>query len=328
MNIEQLAEDLYCFPIALPNNPLKSLNCYVIKPQEGRCLLVDSGFNRPECAASLLSGIRELGLVPENTDVFFTHLHADHTGNGALLKEMGFTIYMSRIDQEVRLANTLTRLEPRFRLEGMSDEILQRSTSESPARRFAPGHFVPVVLEAGDELSYGGHRLECVLTPGHTPGHMCLYDRTDKTMFLGDHVLFDITPNVCVWPDSKDSLGDYLENLRAVKEYEVIHPLPAHRGKGAVSFAGRIDQLLAHHESRLNEAYEIILRHPGITAYDTAGHMTWKVRGGSGTWAEFPSGQRWFAVGEAIAHIDHLTALGRIRRIVSDDGRAFYEAAE
>ena len=29
-------------------------------------------------------------------------------------------------------------------------------------------------------LSYGGHDLKCILTPGHTPGHMCLYDEKNQ----------------------------------------------------------------------------------------------------------------------------------------------------
>lgn len=40
-------------------------------------------------------------------------------------------------------------------------------------------------VREGDTLDYGGRKLEVILTPGHTPGHACLYDRENKVMFLG-----------------------------------------------------------------------------------------------------------------------------------------------
>lgn len=61
MVCEQVAENVYTFKIVLPNNPLKWLNCYVIKGNKN--LLIDTGFNRPECREALLDGMRELDLL-------------------------------------------------------------------------------------------------------------------------------------------------------------------------------------------------------------------------------------------------------------------------
>ena len=53
-----IAENIWVFPIVLPDNPLKWLNCYVIKDREGgRDLIIDSGFNQPACLSDLLSGM-------------------------------------------------------------------------------------------------------------------------------------------------------------------------------------------------------------------------------------------------------------------------------
>ena len=81
--------------------------------------------------------------------------------------------------------------------EGFPDIELSRSLGMGSAKYMLsvkPPVFT--CLENGDTLSYGGYTLECILTPGHSPGHMCLYIRELKQMFLGDHVLFDITPNI------------------------------------------------------------------------------------------------------------------------------------
>lgn len=81
---EQILDNLYSIPIALPNNPLKCLNAYFIDGGScGRNLLVDTGFNNAECLAALTDAFAELGVNPAETDVFLTHLHSDHTGNAA-----------------------------------------------------------------------------------------------------------------------------------------------------------------------------------------------------------------------------------------------------
>ena len=63
----------------LPNNPLKALNAYLIKGRD-RNLLVDTGFNREECRRALLGGLRLLDAPLDQTDIFITHLHVDHSG--------------------------------------------------------------------------------------------------------------------------------------------------------------------------------------------------------------------------------------------------------
>ena len=76
--------------------------------------------------------------------------------------------------------------------------------------------------------------------------------------------------------------------------------------------AARIEALLAHQERRLAETEALLAEHPGMTAYETAGKMRWKIRAAS--WEEFPPSQKWFAVGECMAHLDYLRLRGRIRR--------------
>ena len=57
--------------VPLPNNPLRNLNCYIIQ-DSGETLILDTGFNRPECEEALLAGLQELdadwekdGYVPD-----------------------------------------------------------------------------------------------------------------------------------------------------------------------------------------------------------------------------------------------------------------------
>lgn len=160
-------------------------------------------------------------------------------------------------------------------------------------------------------MAYGGRWLQCILTPGHTPGHLCLYEPEQQCLFAGDHVLFHITPNICRWSGVEDSLGNYLASLRKVRDLPAELLLPAHRAETG-SLAARVDELTAHHARRVENALETIGREPGLTAYEIAGRMAWSIqcRG----WTDFPLPQQFFAVGEAMAHLDYLTARGRAVR--------------
>ena len=61
-------------------------------------------------------------------------------------------------------------------------------------------------LEPGAVLEAGGRRLTCLPAPGHTPGQLCFWDESDGILFTGDHVLFDISPNITPWNGMEDCL--------------------------------------------------------------------------------------------------------------------------
>jgi glyoxylase-like metal-dependent hydrolase (beta-lactamase superfamily II) len=74
----KIEENIYCIPVTLPDSPLKSLNAYVVRGS--RNLLIDTGYRRKECLDCLMEGLGELGISMDDTDIFLTHLHSDHTG--------------------------------------------------------------------------------------------------------------------------------------------------------------------------------------------------------------------------------------------------------
>ena len=59
---------------------------------------------------------------------------------------------------------------------------------------------------------------------------------------------------------------------------------------------------------QLMETVDALAGHPDTHATDIAAHLKWSMRGK--TWAEFPLSQRWFAVGETMAHLDYLIVRG------------------
>ena len=321
---EEIAAGIYRIPVPLVGNPLKELNAYLLKGEDGN-LLVDTGFRQPACREALFSALRELGVRRGETEVLLTHLHSDHSG---LAPEAagGQTIYISEVDRPsldecAYRDQSWKDMEGRFREEGFPLRLMANMNETNPARSMAPpsgGHYQG--LTDGEMLEQGGCRIQCLLMPGHTPGQMCYWLPDRGVLFTGDHVLFDITPNITSWPIMPDALGAYLESLRKIRAYEPELALPGHRKSGDLK--ARVDELLRHHQHRLEEALNAVRTHPGQGAYALASHMTWKIRASS--WEDFPVAQKWFAVGECMSHLDHLTALGQLRRETTGGKAAYY----
>jgi len=165
-------------------------------------------------------------------------------------------------------------------------------------------------LGDGDEVRIGDYSFVCIETPGHSPGHICLYERDKKILVSGDHILIDITPNIAQWSKEGNPLKDYLASLDKVYDLDVELVLPGHR-QLFTDHRKRIQELKHHHEARANEVLSI-LEKGEQTAYEVASQMSWDIDYKS--WKQFPASQKWFATGEAIAHLAYLEQKGMITR--------------
>lgn len=319
---------LYRIEVPLPGNPLKSLNAYLIRGA-GRDLLVDNGFNMRASEEALRSALDELHVDYACLDFFITHLHSDHNGLTSRLQSSTSRIYCGRIDGEkinafIRDASLWTTMMLELRHHGFPQAALEELVASHPGKVYAneePLEFS--FVEEGDLLSCGPYSFRVLSVPGHTPGHMALYEETRNFLLAGDHILGSITPNITSWDGVPDSLGDYLASLAKVAALPVRLCFPGHRAVVADT-QERILALHAHHAQRLGEALDIVTALGRARAWEVASRMKWGLRG---VWREFRVQQQCFAVGEAVAHLDHLAALGRLERIVEDDGGVSFAPA-
>ena len=86
----------------------------------------------------------------------------------------------------------------------------------------------------------------------------------------------------------------------------------------------RIDELKAHHEKRISEALKTLEARGKCTVRDIAMNMSWDMR--ARDFSEFPNTQKFFAAGEAHAHLEHLRALGKADFEKDQDGVLHYYA--
>lgn len=308
---EKILPDLYRIIIPLPNSPLKDLNSYVIKSAD-RNLIIDTGFNRGVCFEAMEEGLRELEIDLSRTDFMLTHMHSDHTGLVSRLFTDSSKVYFSRIDSEVFNEHIDWQAMLDYALHnGFQLDELMKAVESHPGLKYRPKKIPQfTLLDDGSIIKIGNYKLKCLLTPGHTEGHICLYDEEKQILFSGDHILYDITPHIESWSYEVNSLKNYLESLDRVRDLPVKLVLPGHRNF-FTDLKGRIDELKKHHEIRTQEVLEV-LSEKTMSAYDIAAGMTWDIDCES--WEQFPVTQKWFAVGEAIAHLLYLESQGKIKR--------------
>lgn len=324
--IEQVAEKIYKIKVPLPDNPLRETNSYWIQGEKQE-LLIDTGFNLPQCREALESALAKLGSVKANRATFTTHMHADHIGLSASLAGEGQPAYMSRVDIEYYRTQVGEQFDrARFKTmteEGVPPEEL-RKAMEINARRIVRPDGIPENfrgLEDGEKIQIGSYCLKLLLVPGHSPGNSMLYEEEKKILFTGDHVLFDISPNITSLPGFENALGKYLESLQKYEQLEVKKAFPGHRESG--DYHQRVQQLLEHHKLRLQEMLGVIEMHPGLSAYEIAGRMKWRIRSSRG-WENFPLQQKYYAMGECLSHLDYLLKKEKIEKERNSQGIFVY----
>ena len=308
--ITEIYPNIFKNEIPLPKNPLKAINSYIII-SESRNLIIDTGFNTIECQTELIKGLEELNLDLDKTDLLITHMHVDHSGLAPFLKERGVqAVYFSQIDATI--LNQTTERDLFFKSLnqqlGFESEKPLTFGKEFGTMQTGPLEFSP--LFEGNKIKVGNYCFEVVDIPGHTPGHIGLYERNHKLFFCGDHILDEITPNITFWGFEYDILATYFKSLKKVYNFEIDYLFTAHR-RIIRDHQVRITELLRHHEKRIKEILSI-LRDGRKNPVEMAAAMHWDLS--HKKWADFPFSQKWFASGEALSHLEHLVHIGLVER--------------
>ncbi len=301
--IEEIQPDFFRVEIPLPNSPLKFLNSYIIRSPD-RSLIIDTGLNRKECFDAMQYGLRRLGIDLARTDFFITHLHADHFALLFKLATDTSRVFFNRPETElIEASGWWEQMTAYAAKNGFPEDELHEAINAHPGKEFG-SEWIPEIsiLQDGDQIFAGDYCFRCISTPGHSMGHTCLYEPHKKILVAGDHILIDITPNIQCWRDGHDPLQDYLASLDKVNDMEIGLVLPGHR-RLITDHRKRIAELKQHHKTRLDETLSILSKGPQ-TAFEAASRMTWDLDCNS--WEDFPKAQKWFATGEAIAHLRYL----------------------
>lgn len=150
----------------LPVTPFAQ-NCsllYDVDTKEG--VLVDPGGE----AEKLKSVLKEMGITLK--EMWLTHGHLDHAGAADELRD---TFEVDVIGPHK---------DDQFWMDGITDQWAQYG-HPGMGKSLTPTRY----LEEGDVLELSGVKFDVTHTPGHTPGHVVIYNQDMKIAFVGD-VLF------------------------------------------------------------------------------------------------------------------------------------------
>ena len=328
--LETVAPGVHRLPLPLPSDALRAVNVYLLAAAEGgagrdgELTLVDGGW-AIEASRDVLSRLLgELGVETAEVRRFLvTHVHRDHYSQAvALRREHGARVSLGAGERD-----SLERIQGPDRGFSAQVEALDRAGAHTLAAEvrswLATAEAPPTEdfadpddwLVDGQHLAAGGRSLVVRETPGHTRGHVVFVDETaaDRTMlFAGDHVLPHITPSIGFEPAAQPgALTRYLSSLAALRAEPDRLLLPAH-GPVAPSVHARVDELVAHHDRRLDEIAAAVAT--GLpTAAEVAGAIRWTRR--EHRLDELETFNRMLAVLETDAHLEVLAAQGRVARV-------------
>ena len=148
----------------LPFNPFQE-NTIVVSDETGECIIVDAGNYNAQENAALSKYISDNGLKPGMA--VNTHGHVDHMLGVNHVKE---TYHIP------------------FAIHGKDKFLIESAPTHGAIYGFQVDK-VPTVdidLEGQKELKFGNTTFRIIETPGHTPGHIALYNPENKLLLTGD----------------------------------------------------------------------------------------------------------------------------------------------
>ncbi len=321
----EVAAGVHWLRLALPWS-LNHINLWLLDDGAG-VALVDTGLGDPPTRGLWMTVLEQLGRPI--TKIIATHYHPDHLGNAEWLSAAtGAPIWISM--GEYLLAHALhaqtsgfdmSSLHTHFRRHGLDEERLEKMAARGNVYRRG----VPTLpsqyrrLIDGDSLEIGGRHWQAIAGYGHSPEHIALHCAEAGLLISGDMLLPRISTNISVpaaMPE-EDSVGRFLHSLERFRPLPAdTLVLPAH-GLPFRGIPARVDQLVAHHAER--DATMLAAMQECRSAAELLPVLFPR---------ELDSHQLMFALGEAIAHLNHLCRQGRARRIEEADGLIRYQALD
>ena len=306
---------------------LDHINLWAIEDGVG-WTLVDCGI-ADDATRSLWSGIFDATLGGRPLcRLVVTHCHPDHIGLAHWLCGR-FDLQPWMTESEFlhahavyhRVAGTdFSLLLAWCRENGLQDERLARfGSGEDHYRKGVPD--LPSAfrrIEDGEALAIGGRAWRVIVGHGHSPEHAALYCEELGVVIAGDMLLPRISTNVSVidLEPEADPLGQFLRSLavfEALPDDTLVLPSHGLPFRGA---ARRVAELRAHHRSRLDKLEAV------CAAPRTAAEVLPEL---------FPrkldAHHVVFALGETIAHLNHLMHRGVLERVSAGASRRYLRRA-
>ena len=278
--------------------------------------LLDCGMNSEESVESIWRAVEHVG-ARRLRKLVVTHIHPDHYGAaGALAGEGRADLYMHRLEvplvnpRYVELEHLVAEVRRYLVINGVPEEEVDvLSNSQRALSEVVKPADPAVQLDGAEVIRMGRRSLQVEWTPGHSPGHICLFERGSALLFAGDHILPELSPNIGLHPQSTpDPLHDYLDGLQRMAALHPAQVFPAH-GRPFITVSERVEALTRHHRRRFDQVLEIV---------DRQEKSGWQVA--LELWGPRQNlYEKRLALQEGLAHLQALAVEGRVEKSVTPE---------
>jgi glyoxylase-like metal-dependent hydrolase (beta-lactamase superfamily II) len=324
---EEIAPGFWRLPMPIPFHSMRGVCVYLVRDADSY-LLFDAGMDISSCAQRLEHHVGRIGASLDALHtIVLSHGHPDHAGLAESLRaRSGARIWLH--GQDVRLVagadqvgeaglEMIHRWLIRHGFPAHEADSARQSVDDG--RGTMKRLDVDRRLEGGETLAVGPYRFEVLWTPGHTPGHVCLFEATHRLLLAGDALFGRATPNVRLMPYSRpDVIRHYLASLDAVRRLAPERGLPAH-GEPFGRVAERAAAVQQRQIARRAQLLTLLTDQPR-TAYELA-QVVWGPEARS-SWASFHGRLRRNAALLLAAHLELLALDGEIER--REDGTVVF----
>jgi glyoxylase-like metal-dependent hydrolase (beta-lactamase superfamily II) len=328
LDVTEVVPGVHRMALPLGIHGVPTVSAYLLHGDAGD-VLVDCGVAagpeppvpgaEPDPCGALDQALRAAGSGLERISrLLVTHAHVDHFGlAGEVVRRSGGELWLheaGRLDLDKYQApdeavdrrmlmladHGLYGRELTESSEGLLDWMPVMPSIGAPDR----------LLSGGERLDVGDRSWEVVHTPGHSPGHVCLWSAADRVLCSGDHLLQVVSPPVTFERGfERDPMGSYLDSLDRVAALEPELVLPGH-GPPFRDGARRAGTIARSKRRRLDQIRDMVVEREQ-TVTEIAGTLF------SG---ELTGAQRHFLLAEVLADLAFHEVRGNLERVRRPDG--------
>lgn len=226
-------------------------HCYLLNG-ENNSLLIDTGLGICNIYDEVIK------LTDKPVIAAATHIHWDHIGGHKFFPEFyAHQAELGWLNGEFPLSAETVRnmVVDRCDLPKEFDVSGYNMFQGMPSR----------ILEDGDIIDIGGRMVEVLHTPGHSPGHMCFWEKERGYLFTGDLVYKD---TLLAYYPSTEPIA-YLASLERIAELPVSRVFPAHHSLDIEP------EIIVRMRDAFRDLNEKGLLHHGIGTFDYGDWAVW-----------------------------------------------------